>query len=200
MDRAATTIRIGWEMRNLSLSGQVTRVGLLWFISGLTLILLDVFCCISNDVWSNNPGSGTGKVSNLRFENITSVSENGVMISGRGGLVEGIELVNVRLIIQQRPKNNASNGPHPSHNYHPTNPDSTTTPPHWDPEGDMPDKDAPVDGFFVEHASQVTFEGCSVSFVGQAEPGNSFGGCVRLGNGTHGVQPVQLTTCRLPAR
>eukprot|EP01051_Picozoa_sp_SAG22_P000244 SAG22_NODE_5_length_41775_cov_111.520971_7_plen_272_part_00 len=126
---------------------------------------------ISNDVWANNPDSGTGSVAQLRFENITSVSENGVMISGRGGRVEGIELVNVRLVIQQRPKNNATNGPHPAHNYHPTNPDSTTMPPHWDPTGDMPDKDAPVDGFYVEHASQVTFEGCSVSFVGRRSPG-----------------------------
>ena len=155
---------------------------------------------ISNDVWSNNPDSGTGNITDLHFENITSVSENGVMISGRGGRVDGINLVSVRLVIQQRPKNNATNGPHPSHNYHPTNPDSTTTPPHWDPDGDMPDKDSPVDGFFVEHASKVTFQDCSVSFVGQSEPGNSFGECVRLGNGTGDVKPVQLATCRLPAR
>ena len=41
----------------------------------------------------------------------------------------------------------------------------------------MPDKDVPVDGAFVGHATRVTFEGCSVSFVGQAEPGNAFGEC-----------------------
>lgn len=109
----------------------------------------------------------------------------------------GIVLVN-RVLIHQRPSNNATNGPHPSHNYHPTNLDSTTTP--RDAKGDMPDKDAPVDGFVVEHATQVTFEGCSVSFVGQAEPWHAFGECVRLGDGTSGVQPAQLDACRLPAR
>lgn len=37
----------------------------------------------------------------------------------------------------------------------------------------MPDKDAPVDGAFVGHATRVTFEqGCSVSFVGQAVIGS----------------------------
>ena len=41
---------------------------------------------------------------------------------------------------------------------------------------------------FIEHASDVRLEGVSVSFVGEAKPGNTYGECVTVdGNSTSGV-------------
>eukprot|EP00935_MAST-01C_sp_MAST-1C-sp1_P002243 g2243.t1 len=135
---------------------------------------------VSNDVWPQNPDSGNGTLSGLRFENVSATGENGVFVSGRGGRVSDVALVNVNVVVQQRPKNNATNGPHPSHNYHPSNVPQHGKWPPWGPEQVA----APVDAFYVEHASGVRLVGCSAAFAGKPEPGNTFGCCVRLGNGT----------------
>ena len=101
---------------------------------------------ITNKGGGLNPGEKVGVVSDIVIENLSSVSENGILISG----VEGnerpavsISLVNVHALIQQLPSNNATNGPHTAH-------DDTTG-------GRIA---APVDAFYVEFASGVTFTDC----------------------------------------
>lgn len=115
-----------------------------------------------------NPGEKVGVVSDIVIENLSSVSENGIFISGVGGDdpaggIHNISLVNVHALIQQLPSNNATNGPHTAH-------DDTTG-------GRIA---APVDAFYVEFASGVTFTDCSAAFDGNPTVGNNFGRCVRL--------------------
>jgi hypothetical protein len=117
-----------------------------------------------------NPNETIGRVTNVLVENWTSVSENGFFVSGLGGNdsstvtgIENISFVNVHALVQQLPSNNATNGPHAAH-------DDTTG-------GRIA---APVDAFFVEYASGVTFTGCSAAFSGDPTVGNNFGTCVRL--------------------
>eukprot|EP00040_Diaphanoeca_grandis_P002466 m.21787 g.21787 ORF g.21787 m.21787 type:complete len:505 (-) comp13535_c0_seq1:28-1542(-) len=137
---------------------------------------------ISADRWAGGPagggvGSVAGTISNLVFENVTAQSENGIFVSGRVGGVENVVFNQITLIIQQTPNNNGSFGPCPAHNYWPT-----SEPGGWD--GTV----APIDGFYVESATNVTIDGVAVSFVGVAKPGNTFGKCVRADpNTTHDI-------------
>jgi hypothetical protein len=94
-----------------------------------------------------NPNETIGRVTNVLVENFTAVSENGFFVSGLGGNdsstvsgIENISFVNVHVLVQQLPSNNATNGPHAAH-------DDTTG-------GRIA---APIDAFFVEYASGVAF-------------------------------------------
>ena len=195
-----------------------------------------------------NPNETTGSVSHVRFENITSVSENSAVFvssctqtgnstydshghctAGLPGSIHDIEFVNVVAVIEQLPSNNASNGvsprnppvvasdvwvfavrllvvvqPHTSH-------DDTTG---------MRSHGPPVDAFFVEMATDVTFTGCSAAFAGQPsvshdcynynthdggkrqpDPSgcpNSFGQCLRFGPGFKGDASQSLDACVPP--
>jgi polygalacturonase len=165
-----------------------------------------------------NPNETTGEVAHVLFENVTSVSENSaVYISactehgnstydshgnctrGLGSSIHDISFVNVVAIVEQLPSNNASNGPHSSH-------DDTTG-------MRIP---APVDAFFVEMATDVSFKGCSAAFSGAPsvsrqcvlhkngketpDPSgcpNSFGRCIHFGPGVQGTVP-ELSDCTPP--
>lgn len=114
------------------------------------------------------------------LENITAQSENGIFISGRVGGVSNLQMRNVRLLLQQRPNNNGSWGPCPSHSYWPTSGPRRqwASDPVWDP----------VAGVFIEYATGVTMDDVFVSFVGAAKPKNAWGECVQVdGNSTSGV-------------
>ena len=53
----------------------------------------------------------------------------------------------------------------------------------------------PVDAFFVEHATGVTFdERSAAAFAGGAMPGNAFGACAYFGEGTDTPAPT-LSKC-----
>ena len=167
---------------------------------------------ITNNRELLGPGEVPGTISNVLFENITTVSENsavyvsactehgkatydshGLCTEGLPpGAISNITFVNVVAVIQQNPGNNASNGPHTSH-------DDTT--------GSR--NAAPIDAFFVEYASDVTFHGCSAAFAGAPAVStdcnlkggceNIFGVCLRIGNGTSSGQPQSLVACVPPA-
>ena len=87
---------------------------------------------ISADRWCGGPapcdreGPPAGTIRGLRFENITAQSENGIFVSGRVGGVSDVAFKNVQLVVQQRPANNGSFGPCPTHAYWPT-----SDPPGW---------------------------------------------------------------------
>ena len=168
---------------------------------------------ISNDKTYLKPLGVRGSVSDVLFENITSVSENGAYISGiesEPPLIRDVRFVGVRLVIQQRPSNNGTNGPHPAHSdrqelssqvvvvppaVHSAAP-SLAPPPV--PAPVPPAAREPVDGVFVEQASGVSFKRSSVVFAGVPEDGNRFGKCVRLGKGTGGIEPPALDACISP--
>ena len=120
---------------------------------------------------------------------MTSVSENGYFVSGLGAEpsrtnpIYNISFVNVHAVIQQLPSNNASNGPHTAH-------DDTTG-------GRIA---APVDAFFVEHASGVSFESCSAAFSGEPTDGNAFGrwcASVPSDRGGHSCSCLTVERCFL---
>jgi polygalacturonase len=98
---------------------------------------------VSADRWCGGPapcdkdgesGAGVpaGTITGLRFENVTAQAENGIFVSGRVGGISDVEFRNVRLLIQQRPHNNGSFGPCPTHAYWPT-----SDPPGWYDERDL---------------------------------------------------------------
>ena len=137
------------------------------------------------------PTRPRGSISGLLFEDVTAVGENGVYVSGQPsapgmerGSIHDVRFVDVRVVVQQLPKNNATNGPHPAHSDR--------------QEFAAAAAAESVDAFFVEHATSVTFEGrCSAAFAGEPKPGNSFGACVRFGAGT-GAPAPQLPACVPP--
>lgn len=92
------------------------------------------------------------------------------MISGRSGGVSQVTFNNLNLVLQQRPGNNGSFGPCPTHAYWPTS----------DPPGWYDERVLNISGIFVEHATDIYFDGVSISFVGDAKPGNGFGECVEV--------------------
>ena len=134
-----------------------------------------------------------GTISGLLFEDVTAVGENGVYISGlpsapgmERGSIHDVVFRDVRVVVQQLPKNNATNGPHPAHS------DRQEFAAAGGAGGE------PVDAFFVEHATGVSFEGaCTAAFAGSAKPGNAFGACVRFGAGA-GEPAPQLAGCVPP--
>ena len=75
--------------------------------------------------WASS-GEPAGTITGLSFGNVTAISENGIFISGRSGGVSRVRFTNIQLVIQQRPANNGSFGPCPSHAYWPT-----SDPPGW---------------------------------------------------------------------
>jgi hypothetical protein len=172
-------------------------------------------------VWPKPVPTPAGILSDITFENITSVSENGVYVKGRPRAagetresIRGVRFVNVRVLLQQRPKNSGSNGPHPSRTDrqelkgeaggvgegHPASRGAAAEGPKEATEeaaggGAEAEK---VDAFFIEHAESVSFEGCSAAFEGEPMAGNAYGSCVGLGNGTGGITPPKLDSCVRP--
>ena len=139
---------------------------------------------LSADAWAGGPAGAAcvpsgvpkcGSIEGVRIENVTAQAENGIMISGPVGGIRNVSLAGLRLVLQQKPANNASFGPCPSRNYWPT---SRRTP---EPQGGVL---APVDGIFVEHTHDIAFHDISISFVGQPKPGNSFGRCINIDRNT----------------
>jgi hypothetical protein len=171
----------------------------------------------NNGSYLLGPNETIGSVSHVRFENITSVTENsavfvstctrtgnstydshGLCTEGLPSTIHNIEFVNVVAVIEQLPSNNASNGPHPSH-------DDTTGMKPIDSRG----TGLPVDAFFVEMATNVTFKDCSALFSGKSSVSqdclledetcpNSFGQCLRFGPGFVGDRTQRLDSCVPP--
>eukprot|EP01050_Picozoa_sp_SAG11_P025304 SAG11_NODE_5666_length_1491_cov_1.141523_2_plen_144_part_00 len=112
---------------------------------------------------SSSPGA-------MRRAQVTAQAENGIMISGRSGGVSNVTFKNLHLVLQQRPPNNGSFGPCPSRAYWPTS----------DPPGWYDERELNVSGIYVEHATDVSFIGLSVSFVGAPKPGNGYGPCLEV--------------------
>ncbi|CAE8686837.1 unnamed protein product, partial [Polarella glacialis] len=113
---------------------------------------------------------GGGNLSRVRFSNISLLRAEW---DGPGDLLQQNWMGAVQCSSsRQAPKNNGTNGPHPSHD---------------DTSGGI--VDAPVDGFFVEYASGVQFKGCSAAFSGVAQEGSTFGTCIRFGDGTDSPTP-----------
>ena len=126
---------------------------------------------ISADVWAEGPAgsSAYGTVEDVLIENVTAQASNGFFVSGRVGGVSNVQFKNINLIIQQMPNNNASFGPCPSHNYWPTSRPTSSR---------LGGVVAPIDGLFVEFATNVDLQNFKVSFIGAPKPGNTFGRCV----------------------
>lgn len=126
---------------------------------------------ISADVWADGPAgsSAYGTVEDVLIENVTAQASNGFFVSGRVGGVSNVQFKNINLIIQQMPNNNASFGPCPSHNYWPTSRPTSSR---------LGGVVAPIDGLFVEFATNVDLQNFKVSFIGAPKPGNTFGRCV----------------------
>ena len=141
-------------------------------------------------VWG--PVRPRGTIANVTFENVSAVAANGVYISGeavpgREKTIRDVHFHNVRVVIDQPPGNNATNGPHPAHSDRQEaalGRGAGTTAPR-----------EPVDAFFVEHATGVTFdERSAAAFAGGAMPGNAFGACAYFGEGTDTPAPT-LSKC-----
>ena len=104
-----------------------------------------------------------GTISGVLFEDVTAVGENGVYVSGlpaapgmERGSIHDVVFRDVRVLVQQLPRNNATNGPHPAHS------DRQESAAAGGAGGE------PVDAFFVEHATGVAFEGaCAAAFAGR---------------------------------
>jgi hypothetical protein len=154
---------------------------------------------VSNDIpeWPEPVPTPAGTITDLLFENISAVSENGVYIKGRlpaageagRASIRELRFVNVNVVIQQRPKNSGSNGPHPSRSDRQELRAAAAV-------RRVPATADKVDAYFIEHASDVTFHGCSAAFDGPPMPGNEYGRCIALGNGTSGIVPPKLDSCR----
>ena len=141
-------------------------------------------------VWG--PIRPRGTIANVTFENLTAVAANGVYISGeavpgREKTIHDVRFRNVRVVISQPPGNNATNGPHPAHS------DRQEAALGRGAGATAPRE--PVDAYFFEHVSGVTFDKRSAAaFAGRAMPGNSFGACAFFGEGTDTPAPA-LSKC-----
>ena len=145
-----------------------------WMGNGLPVSL-------SADVWANGPAgaaaaaAGYGTITDVVVANVTAQASNGFFVSGRVGAVSNVLFKNINLIIQQMPANNGSYGPCASRNYWPTSRPTGAR---------LGGVAAPVDGLFVEYASNITIESFHATFVGAPKPGNTFGRCVYTNRST----------------
>ena len=117
---------------------------------------------------------------------MTAQASNGFFVSGRVGGISNVHFKNINLIIQQMPANNGSFGPCASHNYWPTSRPTGAR---------LGGVVAPIDGLFVEYASNVAVEGFRTTFVGKPKQGNTFGKCFYADESTTSNVTTDVSRC-----